>query len=155
MSNEGVVSVIWAGGGIGRRNPGWLRSLARAVQVQILPCLLLYLEVEMRGVKVLKYLSPGKYRSAAAPASAIVEYWANEWTIPREFCGPLAVFENLEDARYFVTYDLFKCESELDILPCEYDPSEELYMNCRWDKLRLQDAPKGTRLASAVKILEV
>jgi hypothetical protein len=94
-----------------------------------------------------------------------VEYKVGEWVEPRDGCGPLAVFETLEDAREFlagpykhVESCTFKCKYEQSLqqeMRCYsiyfLDPFQRGYLE---QCMTLFSAPEGSVLADKVMLLE-
>lgn len=78
----------------------------------------------------------------------VVEYKLNKWTKRPKKCGPLAVFDSIESARFFINP---KGENKL-FFRCKYKESGENvlykpYKTCNY-------APDDTIFADKVKILE-
>lgn len=83
-----------------------------------------------------------------------VEYKPNEWIHPNQGCGPLAVFNTMENLMKFVSFFYGLIEPS-EIWECEYEPSEKkrMYMNDKYERyLTLGNAPEGTVLADKVKL---
>jgi len=85
-----------------------------------------------------------------------VWYNTTAWTKPKADCGPLCVFESAETARAFVYIEAKNINSNFAILQCEYLP--EIKIKVIWkggdNRGLLAVFPTGTRLASAVRLLE-
>jgi hypothetical protein len=86
-----------------------------------------------------------------------VHYIENEWAIPRERFGPLAVFDTLENVWDFLDSDRINDGDK--IFKCKYVPSERgsvWFFNSNnekhWEFLKF--LPCGTRLADKVMIIE-
>ena len=95
-----------------------------------------------------------------------VLYPVNEWVEPKDDCGPLALFDVLEDALKFHDYMKSSIFPPLRLFKCEYEPSHETEIwhiltcnfNGTWKNVRsgtgLVKLPEGTVLASRVKLLK-
>lgn len=85
--------------------------------------------------------------------NGMVEYKINEWVSPNKDCGPLCVFNNIQDAINFMgeSFDSFR------IYECLYEPSEEkhIYFGLKEIGKSLYRLPKGTVLASRVKLISM
>ena len=81
-----------------------------------------------------------------------VIYRANEWAVRPTECGPLCVFESLQNAIEFV---VINCRQDYGVIyACGYEPSDETSV---WDHQigyprTVQGLPPGTRLADRVKL---
>ncbi|KKL56507.1 hypothetical protein LCGC14_2244700 [marine sediment metagenome] len=121
------------------------------------------------GWKVI--LSKNRVSVIISPPHAVV-YPAGWWVRPREGCGPLSVFARRLDALSWALDEagldegssLSKMGSR--VVRCEYKPSFRrsmwlpkntfciLYDSSSPRRMRLREAPEGTRLARALKCLE-
>ena len=123
-----------------------------------------------KGYKVVKVLRDGAlisctdtngiYSAADAKhcSKNIVTYFVDIAVIPRENCGPLAVFKDLESARMF-SENLFGGWGSAVIYECEYVRSEKNYLK-RHDRLgdirvQFKGMPWGTVFASSVSLKKI
>lgn len=113
-----------------------------------------------KGYKVVRHGRDGVYRSAMG-VRAVVEYQVDKETRPKEGNGPLAVFDNLEDAQKFVSF--YKPDGVSSIFKCEYELSDEkelwymIYSGTKATKMTAPGSfqlPRGTVLADTVIITE-
>ena len=84
-------------------------------------------------------------------------YRRDGWTYPHERCGPLAVFEDIENANEFAArYKGWKGSSyEYEVWECEYTPSTDKNMWTWMDEPPSPDSiPDGTVLADGVRLTE-
>ena len=80
-------------------------------------------------------------------------YVPGEWTISLDGHGPLGVFDTYQNAWNFLM-DYYPYPNDRAIFSCEYYPSHhELF----YDKTgeMSEYAPRGTRFASMVKIIDI
>ena len=93
-------------------------------------------------------------RSFAIPARVSVKYEVNTWVSPCYGCGPLCVFDTLQDALHFVGKD-----DSISIYECIYEKSKQnkIYYISSGEfshKRPLVKLPKGTVLANKVKLVK-
>jgi len=102
----------------------------------------------MIGYKAVHYNdTTDKHESATLNAHSCIYAIGHKTTRP-DLCGPLAVFDRLEDATSF----FYTVMGNLRIFKCEYTPSKESYL---WkENEREFHLPKGTMLAEDVTLLE-
>ena len=109
----------------------------------------------MKALKGYKVVS--KNELCCIVVKKCVKYRFNEWVEPSKNCGPLCVFNTLEEARKFSKSII----SEYYIYECLYYPSNEwvvyypsndhIYGFCKTSLFQL---PKGTVLANRVKLIK-
>ena len=81
---------------------------------------------------------------------AEVKYILNQKVYPKKGCGPLCVFDTLENAKksylpFFCGFKVFKCNYK--------ESKKKKIWNNRY-KSSLKDLPSGTRLANWVELIE-
>ena len=122
------------------------------------------------GYKIVLFLEEGTYHSCSfyyylSKFNLHVEYSLNKKVYPKKGCGPLCVFDNLDDVKNF----LIKEDVVLNILDpnffsfklfkCNYEESNEIKV-WRFSKklispeVSLSKLSSGTRLASWVELIE-
>jgi hypothetical protein len=90
-----------------------------------------------------------KLMSCMRFCSYAIEYVPDKVTKPKKDCGPLAVFDTLEDAASFLPFN------SDEIWKCEYEPSRgKSLFHKNYCKRRICTCPEGTRLARSVKLIE-
>jgi len=110
----------------------------------------------MKGYKVVRTFKTGKIISAYSDGH-IVEYKIGEWVKRPDGCGPLAVFNTLENAKDFVFKGTFGPTRKIFL--CEYESSILNYLWCRYTlqdkKMRREKhlLPIGTQLAERVMLI--
>jgi len=123
-------------------------------------------EVILKGWKVVRKARPRRHSIGVAFISAIMsekfgvtEYFLGKWTVPRDNCGPLAVFTTLETARSFADMMRIYVDHPLCVHECEYVESDELTMwficgdgiyNGERISVRLGYCPPGTAFADSI-----
>jgi hypothetical protein len=98
------------------------------------------------------------YRSYVGGPGAVC-YKINKWTKPMRGCGPLAVFDNFENAELFCDSEVNLYDAEganLLIFKCKYVPSEKKSLWFRY-MMEVKESfagsfPEGTVLADQVMI---
>ena len=91
----------------------------------------------------------GKFFSLILRRSAWVQYKINKFVKYRNGCGPLAVFENLEDAKHFG--DSYP---QSPIFKCHYFSSRREFLRLAPRAPKSTCFPRGTMFATRVKLLE-
>ena len=81
-----------------------------------------------------------------------IEYKLNQKVYPRKGCGPLCVFDTLEDVKNFS--DFFIYDNAVRIFKCKYEESEEDKIWDYFHEISLSDLPYGTKLADWVELTE-
>ena len=116
-----------------------------ASQVQIPP-------IE-KGVKLL-YKEGYDYKSYCAPVAGAIIYPIGKWVGPKTYCGPLTIFDTIENARRYL--DLMGNYFPYWLFTSEYILSQYtvLWSGCA-GKIYGPPYPTGTRLADKVKILNL
>lgn len=114
----------------------------------------------MKGIKVVRYCEEERYSLFVAPhRTASCIYTPGEWTEPKGGCGPLAVFENITQAKKFVAKQDY-CEAcdGVEAWECLYKLSDKY---CFWlsnmSVIHTTEArywSEGTRAASRVKLIK-
>ena len=106
------------------------------------------------GYKVVSYelLAPRYFSYTRLLFKDSVEYKINEWTQPKQGCGPLAVFKNIDEAIKFQArqthaFKIFKCF----YVPSEY---EGLWTTESKQIIRDKYCPLNTDFADAVYLIE-
>ena len=100
------------------------------------------------------------FRSFCCLMNATVSYTPYKWTSPLPSCGPLAVFDNLDNAMAWVTrclylpsiahYKLFTCEYRRSIAKSLWTT----HQGTKFLEVKSIHLPYGTQCASAIKLLE-
>lgn len=93
---------------------------------------------------------------------AIVEYKIGVKTVPKEGCGPLAVFSDLIRAMEFERSTFVQIPMEflqfynMELYECEYEPSKEKKMWEYWNGMKLECGvlPPSTILADSVTLIK-
>jgi len=100
------------------------------------------------GYKVLR----SRKRSAILDKSeGGIQYSKEETITPNKGCGPLCVFETVEDAQAFAYVYVY--EKKWEIWEVKYKPSRKQRIFNKQDTYALKDLPWGTRLADSVQLL--
>jgi len=105
-----------------------------------------------KAIKVLS-LCYDRDRLTSAISQKQVEYIPNVFICRPLNCGPLAIFDSLENAKCFAP------RSQFQFYICEYTPSKD---NSLWfhdhifERLeyKVKDFPKGTLFADSVKLIK-
>lgn len=107
----------------------------------------------MKGVKVV-YSFGGRLESCSMILRGNVVYAPGKKTFPEKGCGPLFVYDTVENAINQAKL-LDPANFSLQSWTCEYEPSTE---TTGWTSngaiLEKDSFPRGTRLASCVTLLE-
>ncbi len=108
----------------------------------------------MKGYKLVRERGGCLYSFIMLAREVSVHYKKNKWNVPREGCGPLAVFNRLSLAREFLKEEYPRDGAQ--IWECEYEPSDldVLHLKEKLFSLPLRFAPKGTVLATKVKLIK-
>jgi hypothetical protein len=117
----------------------------------------------MKGYKVVRkdcnMASDKEVLQSATSCGRVLTYILEKPIRPLKYDGPLAVFENREDAQDFIDGGITDNEG-LVIFPCDYEPSEKAALficndehNCL-DLRAIDDCPVGTILADSVTLHE-
>ena len=106
-----------------------------------------------KGVKVLYRKSRTVYESCYAPTPGTIQYPIRKWVGPQGRCGPLAVFDTLENARLFIkVYHV----SRAGVWECEYIPSNyQVLWVVGVENLIRPYCPVGTQFADKVRIVNL
>lgn len=110
----------------------------------------------MIGYKVVMEIGEEHRSAIITHPHGRVCYLLGEWV--KKHYGPLAVFEDLGNARVFATSIRWRdsLQPPIVIYLCEYRPSKCLYLRYEFQGTgrALSDSPTGTRFADAVKLIE-
>ena len=79
-----------------------------------------------------------------------IEYSLNKKVYPKSGCGPLCVFDNLDDAEYFVYYS--GCSYK--IFKCNYEESKEIMIWNNYCETPSSSLILGAKLANWIELTE-
>ena len=102
-----------------------------------------------------KFVKEGTLESVVVTQiQGAIVYKVGEWVRPYASAGPLCVFDTLEHARQ--AQPVAMGYTGIALYRCQYEPSPcPLAFTCDGRKVkRAEELPKGTRLATAVKLEE-
>ena len=82
-----------------------------------------------------------------------IKYKLNKKVFPKEGCGPLCIFDNLENIKeFFLSYN--STPINYRVIKCNYEESEEKKVWNDFEEIFLQVLPSGTKLANWVELIE-